>query len=87
MPAKAYFSTRQKTNAYEELPHRTIATHHHCHYFRYTFGNFLPASLVRLFVTFNAIFSEFLNFCIPLIIVGLVTIAIADIGKGPGGCW
>ena len=43
------------------------------------FGNFLPASLVRLFVTFNAIFSEFLNFCIPLIIVGLVTIAIADI--------
>ncbi len=48
------------------------------------FGNFLPASLVRLFVTFNAIFSEFLNFCIPLIIVGLVTIAIADIGKGAG---
>ena len=48
------------------------------------FGNFLPASLVRLFVTFNAIFSEFLNFSIPLIIVGLVTIAIADIGKGAG---
>ena len=44
----------------------------------------LPASLVRLFVTFNAIFSEFLNFSIPLIIVGLVTIAIADIGKGAG---
>lgn len=48
------------------------------------FGNFLPASLVRLFVTFNAIFSEFLNFSIPLIIVGLVTITIADIGKGAG---
>ena len=48
------------------------------------FGNFLPASLVWLFVTFNAIFSEFLNFSIPLIIVGLVTIAIADIGKGAG---
>ena len=48
------------------------------------FGNFLPASLVRLFVTFNAIFSEFLNYSIPLIIVGLVTIAIADIGKGAG---
>ena len=48
------------------------------------FGNFLPASPVRLFVTFNAIFSEFLNFSIPLIIVGLVTIAIADIGKGAG---
>lgn len=65
LSAKAYFSTRQKTNAHEELPHRTIATHHHCHYLRYTFRKFLPASLVRLFVTFNAIFSEFLNFSIP----------------------
>ena len=37
------------------------------------FGNFLPGELVRLFVTFNGIFSEFLNFSIPLIIVGLVT--------------
>ena len=48
------------------------------------FGNFLPAPLVRLFVTFNGIFSEFLNFSIPLIIVGLVTVAIADIGRGAG---
>lgn len=40
--------------------------------------------LVRIFVTFNGIFSEFLNFSIPLIIVGLVTVAIADIGKGAG---
>jgi len=48
------------------------------------FGNFLPGGLVRLFVTFNGIFSEFLNFSIPLIIVGLVTVAIADIGKGAG---
>lgn len=48
------------------------------------FGNLLPGALVRLFVTFNAVFSEFLNFSIPLIIVGLVTIAIADIGKGAG---
>lgn len=47
-------------------------------------GTFFPAPLVRLFVTFNNIFSEFLNFSIPLIIVGLVTIAIADIGKGAG---
>ena len=39
---------------------------------------------VRLFVTFNAIFSEFLTFIIPLIIIGLVTPAIADIGKGAG---
>lgn len=47
-------------------------------------GHFFPASLVRIFVTFNGIFSEFLNFSIPLIILGLVTIAIADIGKGAG---
>ncbi len=47
-------------------------------------GNFLPGGLVRLFVTFNGLFSEFLGFIIPLIIVGLVTPAIADIGKGAG---
>ena len=47
-------------------------------------GTFFPAPLVRIFVTFNGIFSEFLNFSIPLIIVGLVTVAIADIGKGAG---
>ena len=47
-------------------------------------GHFFPASLVRIFVTFNGIFSEFLNFSIPLIILGLVTVAIADIGKGAG---
>ena len=47
-------------------------------------GTIFPAPLVRIFVTFNGIFSEFLNFSIPLIIVGLVTIAIADIGKGAG---
>lgn len=35
-------------------------------------------------MTFNALFSQFLNFIIPLIIVGLVTPAIADIGKGAG---
>lgn len=43
-----------------------------------------PALPVRFFVTFNGLFSEFLGFIIPLIIVGLVTPAIADIGKGAG---
>lgn len=47
-------------------------------------GNFFPSFLVRLFVTFNSIFSEFLSFSIPLIILGLVTIAIADIGNKAG---
>ena len=47
-------------------------------------GHVLPAWCVRVFVTFNGIFSEFLGFIIPLIIVGLVVPAIADIGKGAG---
>lgn len=47
-------------------------------------GHFLPAPLVRVFVTFNSIFSEFLSFSIPLIILGLVTVAIADIGNKAG---
>lgn len=47
-------------------------------------GQVFPLGLIRIFETFNAIFSQFLGFCIPLIIVGLVTIAIADIGRGAG---
>lgn len=47
-------------------------------------GNFFSESLVRVFITFNSIFSEFLGFMIPLIIIGLVTPAIADIGDGAG---
>ena len=44
----------------------------------------VPTWGVRLSATFNAIFSHFLQFLIPLIIVGLVTPAIADIGKEAG---
>ena len=44
-------------------------------------GNVLPEGWVRVFVTFNYVFSQFLGFLIPLIIIGLVTPAIADIGK------
>ena len=47
-------------------------------------GMWTPEMPVRIFVTFNSLFSEFLGFLIPLIIVGLVTPAIADIGKGAG---
>ena len=47
-------------------------------------GTFFPEWAVRCFITFNSIFSHFLSFLIPLIIVGLVTPAIADIGKGAG---
>lgn len=47
-------------------------------------GNVLTEEWVRLFLTFNGIFSQFLGFMIPLIIIGLVTPAIADIGHGAG---
>lgn len=48
------------------------------------FGLFLPMPAVRVFATFNSIFSNLLQFLIPLIIIGLVTPAISDIGKGAG---
>ena len=47
-------------------------------------GNVLPEGWVRVFVTFNYVFSQFLGFLIPLIIIGLVTPAIADIGRSAG---
>lgn len=47
-------------------------------------GQFLPMGGVRLFATFNSVFGQFLSFIVPLIIVGLVTPAISDIGKGAG---
>lgn len=47
-------------------------------------GNVLTMPCVRVFVTFNALFSQLLGFLVPLIIIGLVTPAIADIGSGAG---
>lgn len=47
-------------------------------------GLVAPSWMVRLFLTFNGIFSQFLGFAIPLIIVGLVAPAISDIGKTAG---
>ena len=47
-------------------------------------GFILPEWTVRIFLTFNGIFSQFLGFIIPLIILGLVTPAISDIGKTAG---
>lgn len=44
----------------------------------------MPQGLVRVFATFNSIFSNLLQFMIPLIIIGLVTPAIAEIGKSAG---
>lgn len=47
-------------------------------------GLFFPEWLGRVFATFNAIFGQFLGFLIPLIIVGFITPAIADVGKKAG---
>jgi Na+/H+-dicarboxylate symporter len=47
-------------------------------------GQILPEELSRIFFTFNSLFSEFLDFVIPLIILALVAEAIASIGKGAG---
>lgn len=48
------------------------------------FGLFFPEWLSRIFVTFNSVFSAFLGFCIPLIILGLIAPGIADLGKNAG---
>ena len=47
-------------------------------------GGVLPEKVTRVFTTFNGLFSQFLGFIIPLLIVGLVAPAIADIGKKAG---
>ncbi|MDE6696172.1 MAG: dicarboxylate/amino acid:cation symporter, partial [Muribaculaceae bacterium] len=47
-------------------------------------GNFFPIWAGRIFMTFNAIFSQFLGFLIPLIILGFVAPAISEIGKDAG---
>lgn len=47
-------------------------------------GMFFTGWLTRIFVTFNAFFAEFLGFVIPLLIVGYVAPAIADIGGRAG---
>ncbi len=45
---------------------------------------FFPTWLGRVFVTFNGLFSNFLNFFVPVLIFALITPAIVGIGKGAG---
>ncbi|WP_449276838.1 dicarboxylate/amino acid:cation symporter [Leucobacter sp. GX24907] len=47
-------------------------------------GPFMPDWLGNGFMTYNSIFSGFLGFVVPLIIAGLVTPAIAELGRGAG---
>lgn len=48
------------------------------------FAFFFPDWAVRLFITFNSIFSNFLGLFIPLLIIGLIAPGIADLGRGAG---
>lgn len=47
-------------------------------------GLFFPMWAARIFATFNSVFSEFLGFIIPLLIVGFVAPAIFEIGQRAG---
>lgn len=47
-------------------------------------GLVFPDWLSRVFLTFNAFFGNFLNFVVPLIILGLIAPGIADLGKNAG---
>ena len=47
-------------------------------------GLVAPEGLVRVFATFTTIFGNFLNFVVPLIILGFIAPGIAKLGKGSG---
>ncbi|MGD7002558.1 dicarboxylate/amino acid:cation symporter [Corynebacterium halotolerans] len=45
---------------------------------------FFPEWLARIFVTFNGLFGNFLNFFVPVLIFALITPSIAGLGRGAG---
>lgn len=45
---------------------------------------FIPASFIRVLITLADLFSNFLNFVIPLMIVALITKGIAELTEGAG---
>lgn len=47
-------------------------------------GQFLPEGFCRLVVTLSGLFSTFLKFVIPLMILAYVTMGIADLSQGAG---
>ena len=47
-------------------------------------GLVAPDVMVRIFKTFNVLFAQLLKFIVPLLVLGLVTPAIANLGKGAG---
>ena len=47
-------------------------------------GNYSPDWLYRILITFKSLFANFLNFSIPLIMVGLIMPSIGDLEKNAG---
>lgn len=47
-------------------------------------GNYAPDWLYRILITFKTLFANFLNFSIPLIMVGLIMPSIGDLEKNAG---
>ena len=47
-------------------------------------GQFLPEEICRMVVTLSGLFSSFLKFVIPLMILAYVTMGIADLSQGAG---
>lgn len=47
-------------------------------------GLIFPDWISRIFITFNSLFSNFLGFAVPLIILALIAPGIADLGKSAG---
>ncbi len=47
-------------------------------------GYIFPDWLARIFATFNGLFSQYLGFIVPLLILGFVAAAIADLGSRAG---
>ena len=47
-------------------------------------GLILPEVVIRIFKTFNVLFAQLLKFVVPLLVLGLVTPSIANLGRGAG---
>ncbi len=47
-------------------------------------GLVMPEVVLRIFKTFNVLFAQCLKFVVPLLVLGLVTPAIANLGRGAG---
>ncbi|MDO4763674.1 MAG: dicarboxylate/amino acid:cation symporter [Flavobacteriaceae bacterium] len=44
-------------------------------------GQYINQEFLRVFITFNVLFGQFLGFCIPLIIIGLIVPSIGKLGN------